>query len=136
MHPEFYEYVIERLFTAGAQDAWVTPITMKHGRPAVTLNVLCGSGDEARCRDVIFAETTTLGLRRRPIEKWTLPREIISVELEEGTVRVKIARNAAGIVTGIAPEYADCAAMARETGRPLKQIFAEAHAAATALLSS
>jgi pyridinium-3,5-bisthiocarboxylic acid mononucleotide nickel chelatase len=130
MNPEIYEYVLERLFGAGAQDAWVTPITMKHGRPAVTLHVLCSSGEEERCRDVIFTETTTLGLRRRPVEKWTLPREIISVELDGGTVRVKVARNAAGTVTGVAPEYGDCAALARETGRPLKQVFAEAHQAA------
>jgi len=130
MNPEFYEYVLERLFAAGAQDAWVTPITMKHGRPAATLHVLCGSGDETRCRDVIFSETTTLGLRRQPVEKWTLPREVISVELDGGSVRVKIARNAAGTVTGIAPEYADCAALARDTGRALKQVFSEAHQAA------
>ena len=130
MNPELYEYVLERLFSAGAQDAWVTPITMKRGRPAATLHVLCGPGDEIACRDVIFSETTTLGMRRSPVEKWTLPREIITVEIDGGSVRVKIARSAGGTVTGIAPEYADCAALARETGRPLKQIFTEAHAAA------
>ncbi|TMK16869.1 MAG: nickel pincer cofactor biosynthesis protein LarC [Actinobacteria bacterium] len=118
MNPEFYQYVIERLFAAGAQDAWTTPITMKHGRPAATLHVLVGPGDEERCRDVIFAETTTLGLRRSPVEKWTLPREITPVEVDGGTVRVKIARNAAGAVTG----------------RPLKQVFSEAQAAAERLL--
>jgi pyridinium-3,5-bisthiocarboxylic acid mononucleotide nickel chelatase len=134
MNPEFYQYVIERLFAAGAQDAWTTPITMKHGRPAATLHVLVGPGDEERCRDVIFAETTTLGLRRSAVEKWTLPREITPVEVEGGTVRVKIARNAAGTVIGIAPEYTDCAALARETGRPLKQVFSEAQAAAERLL--
>ena len=134
MNPELYEYVIERLFAAGAQDAWVTPITMKRGRPAATLHVLCGPGDEIACRDVIFAETTTLGMRRNPVEKWTLPREIITVEIDGGSVRVKIARSAGGSVTGIAPEYADCAALARETGRPLKQIFSEAHTAASSLI--
>ena len=130
MNPEFYEYVLERLFAAGAQDAWVTPITMKRGRPAVTLNVLCGPGEEVACRDVIFSETTTLGLRRDTVEKWALPRESISVELEGGNVRVKVARSAGGTVMGIAPEYADCAALARDTGRPLRHVFAEAHAAA------
>jgi pyridinium-3,5-bisthiocarboxylic acid mononucleotide nickel chelatase len=135
MNPELYEYVIERLFAAGAQDAWVTPITMKRGRPAVTLHVLCGPGDEIACRDVIFTETTTLGMRRNPVEKWTLPREIVPVELDGGTVRVKIARSAGGTVTGIAPEYADCADLARATGRPLKQIFSEAHTAAERALS-
>ena len=135
MNPEFYQYVLERLFAAGAHDAWVTPITMKHGRPAATLHVLAGPGDEDRCRDVIFTETTTLGLRRQAVEKWTLPREIISVELEGGAVRVKIARSATGAVTGIAPEYADCATLARETGRPLKEIFSDAHAAAQRVLA-
>ncbi|HJR19628.1 MAG TPA: nickel pincer cofactor biosynthesis protein LarC [Actinomycetota bacterium] len=130
MNPELYEYVLERLFSAGAQDAWVTPITMKRGRPAATLHVLCGPGDEISCRDVIFSETTTLGMRRSPVEKWTLPREIITVEIDGGSVRVKVARSAGGSITGIAPEYADCAALARETGRPLKQVFTEAHAAA------
>ena len=130
MNPELYEYVLERLFDAGAQDAWVTPITMKRGRPAATLHVLCGPGDEVACRDVIFAETTTLGMRRLPVEKWTLPREIITVELDGGSVRVKVARSTGGTVTGMAPEYADCAALARETGRPLKQIFTEASAVA------
>jgi len=134
MNPELYEYVLERLFAAGAQDAWVIPITMKRGRPAVTLNVLCGPGEESACRDLLFAETTTIGMRRRPTEKWTLPREIISVELDIGSVRVKVARGPGGAVTGIAPEYADCAALARESGRPLKRIFAEAHEAARKLL--
>ena len=130
MNPELYEYVIGRLFAAGAQDAWLTPITMKRGRPAATLHVLCGPGDEVGCRDVIFAETTTLGMRRSPVEKWALPREIITVEIRDGTVRVKVARSSSGAVSGIAPEYSDCAALATETGRPLKQIFSEAHAAA------
>lgn len=133
MNPEFYEYVLERLFAAGAQDAWVAPVTMKRGRPAATLSVLCGAAEEQACREVIFAETTTLGLRRRPVEKWTVPREVVTVEIEAGRVRVKIAR-AAGGVAGIAPEYADCASLAHETGRPLKEIFAEAQAAARALL--
>jgi pyridinium-3,5-bisthiocarboxylic acid mononucleotide nickel chelatase len=134
MNPELYEYVLERLFAAGAQDAWVTPITMKRGRPAATLHVLCGPGDEIACRDIIFSETTTLGMRRNPVEKWTLPREVITVEIDGGSVRVKIARSAGGSVTGIAPEYADCASLARETGRPLKQIFSEAHSEASAMV--
>jgi uncharacterized protein (TIGR00299 family) protein len=134
MNPELYEYVLERLFAAGAQDAWVAPITMKRGRPAATLHVLCGPGDEIACRDIIFSETTTLGMRRNPVEKWTLPREVITAEIDGGSVRVKIARSAGGSVTGIAPEYADCASLARETGRPLKQIFSEAHSEASAMV--
>jgi pyridinium-3,5-bisthiocarboxylic acid mononucleotide nickel chelatase len=134
MNPELYEYVLERLFAAGAADAWTTPIVMKRGRPAVTLSVLCGSADESAIRDVLFRETTTLGLRRRPVEKWTLPREILTVEVAEGTVRVKIAKDAAGRVVGAAPEYADCAEVARMSGRALKDVYAEAQAAARSRL--
>lgn len=133
MNPELYEYVVERLLEAGAQDAWVQPIVMKRGRPAVTLSVLCDAAAERALRDVVFAETTTLGVRRRVVEKWTLPREAVAVEVAGGTVRVKVARGASGVV-GAYPEYADCARIARESGRPLKDVYAEAQAAARAQL--
>ncbi len=134
MNPELYEYVIERLLDAGAQDAWVTPIVMKRGRPAATLSVLVGPGEEHAARDVLFAETTTLGMRRRPIEKWTVPREVVAVEVPGGSVRVKVARGPSGAVVGIAPEFSDCARLAREIGRPLKDVYADAQAAARARL--
>jgi len=133
MNPELYEYVIERLFAAGAQDAWVTPIVMKRGRPAATLSVLCDAGAERPIRDVIFAETTTLGVRRRMVEKWTMPREFVTVEVAGGAIRVKVGRGAAG-VAGISPEYSDCAQVARDSGRPLKEVYAEAQAAARRML--
>jgi hypothetical protein len=129
MNPELYEYVLERLFSSGAHDAWVTPIVMKRGRPAATLSVLCGPAEERAIREVIFSETTTLGLRRRPVEKWALPREVITVGVEGGTVRVKVAKVGSRTV-GAAPEYGDCVTVARETGRALKDVFAEAQAAA------
>jgi uncharacterized protein (TIGR00299 family) protein len=133
MNPELYEYVIERLFATGAQDAWVTPIVMKRGRPAATLSVLCDAGAERAVRDVIFAETTTLGVRRRVVEKWTMPREFVTVEVAGGAIRVKVARGVSG-VSGVTPEYADCAQVARESGRPLKDVYAEAQAAARRML--
>src|SRR5438067_86659 len=135
MNPELYEYVIERLFGAGAQDAWVTPIVMKRGRPAATLSVLCDAGAERGVRDVLFSETTTLGVRRRMVEKWTVPREVIPVEIAGGSVRVKVGRGRAGVV-GVYPEYADCAQVARESRRPLKEIYAAAQEAAQRLLDS
>jgi uncharacterized protein (TIGR00299 family) protein len=135
MNPELYEYVIERLFAAGAQDAWVTPIVMKRGRPAATLSVLCDGGAERTVRDVLFAETTTLGIRRRVVEKWTMPREFVTVEVAGGAIRVKVGRGAAGIA-GISPEYSDCAQVARDSGRPLKEIYAEAQSAARAMLET
>jgi len=134
MNPELYEYVMERLFAAGAQDVWTTPIVMKKGRPAVTLSILCGPAEEQSVREVLFAETTTLGLRRRAVEKWMLPREVISVQVEGGSVRVKVARTG-GRVTGTSPEYADCVRVAREASRPLKEVYAEAASAARAMLT-
>ncbi|HVL91321.1 MAG TPA: nickel pincer cofactor biosynthesis protein LarC [Actinomycetota bacterium] len=135
MNPELYEYVLERLFSVGAQDVWTTPIVMKKGRPAVTLSILCGPAEEQAVREVLFSETTTLGLRRRAVEKWMLPREVITVQVEGGTVRVKVARAFGGRVTGASPEYADCVRVAREAQRPLKDVYAEAAAAARALLT-
>ncbi|MHB8510727.1 MAG: nickel pincer cofactor biosynthesis protein LarC [Actinomycetota bacterium] len=133
MNPEIYEYVIEKLFAAGANDAWVTPIVMKHGRPATTLSVLCGPAEEEAIREVIFEETTTIGLRRRTTEKWMLPREIITVSVEGGSVRVKVATSNGNIV-GAAPEYQDCVRVARESNRPLKEIYGRAQAAARTAL--
>jgi uncharacterized protein (TIGR00299 family) protein len=133
MNPELYEYVLERLFAGGAQDAWVTPIVMKHGRPAATLSVLCDLSDETTLREIIFAETTTLGVRRRVVEKWALPREFVDVEVDDSTVRVKVAR-AGNRITVVAPEFADCARVARETGRALKDVYEEASNAARQLL--
>jgi uncharacterized protein (DUF111 family) len=127
--------VMEQLFAAGAQDAWVTPIVMKRGRPAVTLSVLCDAGAERSVRDVLFAETTTLGVRRRMVEKWTVPREVIPVEIAGGSVRVKVGRGRSGIV-GVYPEYTDCAQVARESRRPLKEIYAAAQEAARQMLES
>jgi uncharacterized protein (TIGR00299 family) protein len=136
MNPELYEYVIERCFGAGAQDAWLTPIVMKRGRPAATLSVLVGAGEERAVRDAIFSETTTLGMRRRVVEKWTLPREILTVEVEGGSVRVKIARSHGALLAGIYPEYMDCAAIARSSARPIKEVYSEAQAAARRALGA
>ena len=135
MNPELYEYVLERLFGAGAQDAWITPIVMKHGRPAAQLSILTGHGEELACRNVVFEETTTLGIRRTTAEKWLQPREIVTVELPEGVVRVKVARGPGGVVN-VAPEYADCVRAARESGRPLKEIYGAAQMRARTLLES
>src|SRR5204862_6583872 len=77
LNPELYEYVLERLMAAGAQDAWLTPIVMKKSRPAVTVSVLCASSDEPAVRDVLFRETGTLGVRASPVTKHALGREEI-----------------------------------------------------------
>jgi uncharacterized protein (DUF111 family) len=114
---------------AGAVDAWATPVVMKKGRPAVTLSVLCPPGAAGAVRAVLWRETTTLGVRALPVRRWMLERELVEVEVGGAVVRVKLGREA-GRVVNAAPEFADCAAVAAASGRPLKQVMAEAQARA------
>ena len=129
MSPELVPYVIESLLRAGAQDAWVTPITMKKGRPAVTLSALVTSEGRTRVLDVLYRETTTLGVRVRAVDKDELLREWIEVDIEGHAVKVKIGRRGPDVVT-VAPEYEDAARVARTTGLALKDVYERATSAA------
>jgi uncharacterized protein (TIGR00299 family) protein len=131
MTPELAPWVLERLFEAGAADVWFTPIHMKRGRPGITLSVLCAPGVDAAVRELLWRETSTLGVRGVPVRKWMLERRVVEVELPGGKVRVKLGLDG-GRVVNAAPEYADCARLAGETGRPLKDVMARAQAAALA----
>ncbi len=125
LNPELYEYVLERLLAAGAQDAWLTPIVMKKSRPAVTVSVLCTAAAEAGLRRILFRETGTLGVRSTPVTKVALDRESLKVETSAGTVAVKV-----GLLDGhpvtVAPEFEDCARVARESGVPARDVYEEA----------
>jgi uncharacterized protein (TIGR00299 family) protein len=125
LNPELYEYVLERVFAAGAQDAWLVPIVMKKGRPAVTIRVLCAPDREAEMRQIIFRETGTLGIRSALVSKTTLDRDTLKVETAHGAVAVKIGMLDGRVVT-VAPEYEDCARIAREAGVPAKDVYEEA----------
>jgi pyridinium-3,5-bisthiocarboxylic acid mononucleotide nickel chelatase len=132
MTPELAPWVLERLFEAGAADVWFTPIHMKKGRPGITLSVLCAPGTDAAVRQLLWRETSTLGVRGLPVRKWMLERRVIAVSLAggpEGKVRVKLGLDG-GRVVNVAPEYADCARLAAASGRPLKDVMARAQAAA------
>jgi uncharacterized protein (TIGR00299 family) protein len=135
MTPELAPWVLERLFEAGAADVWFTPIHMKHGRPGITLSVLCAPGTDAAVRALLWRETSTLGVRGLPVRKWMLERRVVEVELPGGKVRVKLGLDA-GRVVNAAPEYADCARLASQTGRPLKDVMARAQAAALAAIDA
>lgn len=74
MDPRLYPHVMELVLQAGALDTWYTPIGMKKGRPGIALSVLCRPQDEAPLKDILFQETTTLGIRRHPVDRWVLPR--------------------------------------------------------------
>lgn len=129
LNPELYEHVLERLLDAGAQDAWLTPIVMKKSRPAVKVSVLCSPSQSDALQRVLFRETGTLGVRTTPVGKRSLERDTLKVETPLGTVAVKIGL-LDGVPVTVAPEFEDCARLAREGGVPAKDIYEEAVALA------
>lgn len=129
MNPEFYGYVTERLYAAGAADVWITPGIGKGGRPLSVIGVIAVSGIVGPIKDVLLRETSTIGVRTTAVERFMLDRSWVEVLVRGYPVRVKVAKHE-GLVTNLAPEYSDCVEVAKQTGLPLKQIFAEASAAA------
>jgi uncharacterized protein (TIGR00299 family) protein len=116
---------VDAALESGALDAWAAPITMKKGRPAVLLSALVEEGRRAAVTRVLFAETPTLGVRRRRVERDVLAREVRTVETRHGPVRVKVAM-LDGVEVGAQPEHDDCLALAREKGVPLREVIAAA----------
>ncbi len=116
---------IDAALEAGALDAWATPIVMKKGRPAVLLAALVEEGARAAVTRALFSETTTLGVRRRRVERDALAREVRTVETRYGAVRVKVAL-LDGAEVGAQPEHDDCLARAREHGVALREVIAAA----------
>jgi pyridinium-3,5-bisthiocarboxylic acid mononucleotide nickel chelatase len=136
LDPRLWPGVIAALLAAGAHDAWLTPIQMKKGRPAVTVSALCSPDSRAAVRAVLFTETSTIGLREHEVGKHALDRDVVTVTLADGTdVRVKLAR-LDGAVVSATPEFDDVAMVAAKTGRPVKQVLAEAAALAQELHGS
>ena len=121
MTPEIYGYLIDRLFEAGARDAFLTPVIMKKGRPGIQLTVLTDPNKETELTELIFSETTTLGIRRLPVQRHTLERRTDTVQTPYGPIRVKIAD--IGGKQRITPEYDDCARIAREKQVPILDVY-------------
>jgi uncharacterized protein (TIGR00299 family) protein len=128
--PQVYAHVLERLLEAGARDAFLVPVIMKKSRPATMLRVLAAPADRDRLAGIVFAETSTIGLRHATWARIVLPREETTVDTPWGTVRVKIATAPDG-TRNVAPEYDDCRRVARERGVALKLVLQAAIAAAT-----
>jgi uncharacterized protein (DUF111 family) len=128
LNPEFYGHLMERLFTAGAMDVYLTPVHMKKNRPGVVLSVTCPPAQAETLAALIFAETTTIGLRRQEMQRWALARERVEVETPYGTVGVKVARLSGKVMTA-SPEYEDCRRLALENEVPLKEVYTAAEAA-------
>ena len=124
--PQLVAYVSELLLEAGAWDVYRVAVQMKKGRTGVQLTVLCHPDRVPDLRDILFRETTTIGLHWRIENKTSLAREFAEVQTQWGTVRIKIARWHSGKIANAAPEFEDCRRLAVQHSVPLKQVTQEA----------
>ena len=124
LSPQTYEYVMEQLFQVGAVDVALAPVVMKKSRPGVVLSCLASEDRTDAVLEVLFQETTTLGVRLYEVHRHVLSRRIVPVMTSGGVVRMKVAEVGAGWEKA-APEYEDCKAIAKLTGRPLKTVMDE-----------
>ena len=122
--PQVLGYAMERLLDAGALDVTLENVMMKKNRPGTLVRVIARPEDREKLTQVMFAETSTLGLRIYSAERRVKARHSVEVETPHGTVRIKIADDGS-----FSPEYEDCRRLAHESGVPLKQILAEANLA-------
>jgi len=126
--PQLLGPLIERLLGAGALDAYFTPVQMKKGRPGVLVSVLARPERREAIEELLFRETTTLGVRRQEWLRSELERESASVATPYGDVRVKLGRRG-GVVYNAWPEFEDCQRLAAERGVAVKEVLAAALAA-------
>jgi len=134
MNPEFFPYVSEQLFRAGALDVFLTPVIMKKGRPGYMITLLTEREKAPACVKVMLRQTSTLGVRQYKAGRTKLRRSWQEVEIDGVPVRVKIGCWGEEVVN-LAPEYEDCAKAAVATGRPLKEIYDVARQKAIAKLA-
>jgi pyridinium-3,5-bisthiocarboxylic acid mononucleotide nickel chelatase len=125
LNPQAYEHLMDRLFAAGALDVALIPVIMKRSRPGIILSCLAPRDQTDAALEVLFQETTALGVRVQEVARHILPRRVVTVSVHGRAVRMKIAEMGAGWEKA-APEYLDCKKVADETGRPLKQVMEEA----------
>ena len=123
--PQVIGYLIDRALAEGALDVFSTPVQMKKTRPGLLVTVLCRPEDGDRLAELLFSETTTLGVRLRQEARQCLPRRHVHVQTPWGEVRVKLG-SLRGEVTHYAPEYEDCRRIAIEHRIPLKTVMQEA----------
>eukprot|EP00940_MAST-03C_sp_MAST-3C-sp2_P001127 g1127.t1 len=127
LSPQILAFVCERLLQEKAADVWLVPIVMKKGRSAQTLKVLCERNKVSSLCDLIFRETTTLGIRVIPIRRYALRRRFESVQVDGlGQVRIKSGFLPSGERSNVHPEYEDCRDISIRTGVPLKHIMSRA----------
>jgi uncharacterized protein (DUF111 family) len=125
MNPQIYGYVLEKALLAGALDVYTTALQMKKNRPGTLLTILCRPEDTNALMSLIFAETTTFGVRTHRAQRRALPREWVNVSTAYGSVRIKLSRSN-GHILHVTPEYDDCRKLAVENQVPLQQVISEA----------
>ncbi len=125
MSPQIYGYFLEKALTAGALDVYSTPILMKKNRPAQKITCLCATADVSRLAELIFCETTTIGVRYTIAQRKTLQREFLQVRTDFGSVTMKVSL-LDGRPVNFTPEFEDCRRLAAEKGAALKEVQAAA----------
>jgi uncharacterized protein (TIGR00299 family) protein len=121
MNPQIYPYVMQKLFDAGVLDVYYHDIIMKKGRPGILLSVLAGESILNKVLEIIYTETTTLGVRITHIDRHKLDREIKEVDTSFGKVKVKIIGKNSAVKK--VPEFEECKRLAQSTGKPLNEIY-------------
>lgn len=128
MSPQLLAPLVDRLLEAGALDAYLTPVLMKKGRPGQLVSVLAPPERREAVEELLFRETTTLGVRSREWSRRALERESVEVTTPWGPVRVKLGRRGDRLYNA-QPEFEDCRRLAHESGTPLKEVWSAALAA-------
>jgi uncharacterized protein (TIGR00299 family) protein len=125
MSPQIYGYFVERALAAGALDVFSAPVQMKKNRPGLLVTILAEPAKVSPLIDLVFRETTTLGVRTHEVRRKILDREFVPVATPFGEVQMKVSRMN-GTVLNATPEYEDCQRIAAQKGIPLKQVIAAA----------
>nr|WP_282706825.1 nickel insertion protein [Natroniella acetigena] len=124
MNSEIYSYLVPKLFEIGALDVYLTNIMMKKNRPGVKVNVLATKEITEQVEEVLFTETTTLGIRKYEVTREKLKRKFLEIDTSFGRITVKVAFKA-GAVLKYAPEYEECKLAAENFGVPLQDVYQE-----------
>jgi hypothetical protein len=128
MSPQLYGFFVDQALAVGALDVTCTSIQMKKNRPGILVSVLCTPETSDALAQMLFEQTTTIGVRIYEARRKVLERELLSVETPYGAVKIKVAKRD-GKVLNVAPEYEDCQRLAADKGVPLKQVMMAAQAA-------
>jgi uncharacterized protein (TIGR00299 family) protein len=122
MTGEMLGYALEKLLAGGAADAWLTPVQMKKGRPGVVLSAICAEAQEGELARLLLRETSTLGVRVRPVHRWEAEREVVEFKSSLGLAAVKVKR-LPDEPPAVVPEYEACKRLAEASGLPLMEVY-------------